>query len=466
MAAIALNTDVMPLLGAALGDALGSGVEGGQALGRAIAEDAGAVGRRFWPYSPFGFAPGEVTDDTQMALTCLAALRADRPDTSTTEGRLAYVERVGAAYRAWLRSGPPDVGVATRTALLQKSPAGGWEAWAGTDSAGNGSLMRATAPFCAGYRGARLIAAAALDSALTHPDPRCVAACIWYSSTLEAATRIGDPTRVAVAMRSALDVLRAVSIEGLLERLASSAPSAWKAFTSRWSGARDEVTEVVESALAGEHIDCIATPWPSWPTGFVIDTLQQATWAALQGDTADEALRLAVLHGGRDADTIAAIAGGLVGARFGVRALGHWSPHLLGRVTLGHGVPGVAQGPLFEALHVLFGGDDRGSLDWESLAYTIDGYAMWGSFEGCSEVALRVSRALEAGARPVEFTTDDLRTALFFSARAQRHAGHPGGGALEDGIVHAIVAREGIDWVRAEIRRARSASPLGSQSAP
>ena len=343
-----LGRDVMPILGAALGDALGSGVEGGQALGRAIAEDRDGVGRRFWSYSPFGFKPGEVTDDTQMTLAAVQALRAGRPDLTTEAGRNAYAERVGAAYRGWLRSGPPDVGAATRAALLDPSILGGFRSWAGGDSAGNGSLMRATAPFTAGYRGAELLAAAVVDSAITHPDPRCVAACLWYSATLEAAADANDPARIADMMRRGLAVLRdpRVDIEALLGSLASGEPKAWAAFRSRWSEARAEVARSIEAALAGEHIDCLTSPWTKWPTGFVMDSLRQAAWAALQGHTADEPIRLAVLHGGRDADTIGAIAGGLLGARFGERALEHWSLDLLAQVHLEHAPPGVPSGTI------------------------------------------------------------------------------------------------------------------------
>jgi len=335
------DPDTMPLLGAALGDALGSGVEGGKALARAIREDADGIGRRFWPYSPFGFAPGEVTDDTQMALTAILALRRGRPEVTAEHGRRAYVKRLGDAYRTWYASAPPDVGSATGAALRLDSVGGGWRSWAGGDSAGNGSLMRATAAFTAGYRGEALMIAAALDGVVTHPDPRCVAACVWYSATLEAARAADDATKLPEAMRSGLSTLRQADVGTWLEGSAASEAKAWKAWEARWPAARGEVVRAIEEALAGVHVDCLAQPWSEWPTGFVMDSLRQAAWAALQGSTADEPIRLAVLHGGRDADTIGAIAGGLVGARFGTRALDQWPAGLLEQLELGHPVPGA-----------------------------------------------------------------------------------------------------------------------------
>jgi ADP-ribosylglycohydrolase len=116
-------------------------------LARALQEDEDGVGRRFFPFSPFRFRPGELTDDTQMAWAASCELRAELPDLTQTEGRLAYLRRVGSAYRDWYRSAPPDVGGATSDSLRIDSIDGGWQSWAGGEAAGNGSLMRATAPY-------------------------------------------------------------------------------------------------------------------------------------------------------------------------------------------------------------------------------------------------------------------------------------------------------------------------------
>lgn len=336
MEKVNLEADRIPLLGAAMGDALGAGVEGGRALSIAIEEDVEGVGRRFFPYSPFEFGPGELTDDTQMAWAALCELRRGLPDVRVASGRREYAERVGLAYRAWYQSGPPDVGNATGGALRWETVDGGWQSWAGGTSAGNGSLMRATAPFTAGYRGDALLIAAALDSSLTHPDPRCVASCVWYSATLQSARRVDDSERMPDAMADGLAALESAPIEAWLEESAGSNRHAWQAFLSRWPAERAAVGEVVRAALRGDHVDCLRTPVAGWPTGFVLSTLGQAAWAAVQEGDAAATLRLAVLHGGRDADSIGAVAGGLVGARFGSRALEEWNPGLLRALRLGH----------------------------------------------------------------------------------------------------------------------------------
>ncbi|MBI2373932.1 MAG: ADP-ribosylglycohydrolase family protein [Deltaproteobacteria bacterium] len=333
-----LSADCLPMLGAALGDALGAGVEGGRALQRGIDTDVESVGRRFLPYSPFGFKPGELTDDTQMAWAALSALRTGALPGVDGDGA-QYLERVGRAYRSWYASHPPDVGATTAASLRRPGVAGGFERSA-SRSAGNGSLMRATAPYVAGYRAEALLRAAALDSALTHADSRCVASCVWYAATIEAAAKLDEPTRFRDAIELGLEALQKADVVGWLEPLGRSAPS-WAMFCAVWPTACEEVAHVVRAAAEGHHVNCLETPWQRWPTGFVLDSLGQAVWAAVHSDRADEGLRLAVLHGGRDADTIGAIAGGLLGARFGPRALTHWDPELVGQLRLGHHWAGV-----------------------------------------------------------------------------------------------------------------------------
>ncbi len=337
---MSLSTPMLPVLGAALGDALGAGVEGGRALARAMSEDPDGVGRRFWSYSPYGFAPGELTDDTQMTWACLCAC-SEVP--SLDEGGRSYAEAIGRAYRSWYESGPPDVGGTTAAALGRDGAAAGFEIWTGSE-AGNGSLMRASANLAAGYRGAELLHAAALDSALTHADPRCVAACVWYAHALERALVLGNPVRMTAVAEDALQALETAPVLEWVEPLARTGErgdATWQEFERSWPGRRDEVTNVVLASLRGDHVDCRLQPWTEWPTGYVLDSLGQAVWVAVHAPSADEGLRLSVVHGGRDADTIAAIAGGLLGARFGRAALEQWDHDLLSKLRLGHQWPGI-----------------------------------------------------------------------------------------------------------------------------
>lgn len=101
--------------------------------------------------------PGEVTDDTQMAV-CLhrALVRAD--------GWNADIARE--EYLQWLATDPPDVGETVKAGL---------EGHPIHDSQGNGALMRAMplALRAARHPGFDWETAAREDAALTHPHPVC-----------------------------------------------------------------------------------------------------------------------------------------------------------------------------------------------------------------------------------------------------------------------------------------------------
>ena len=117
--------------------------------------------------------PGEVTDDTQMAV-CLhrALLRADGWDADAA--REEYVR--------WLATDPPDVGETVK-AGLEGRPI--------RESQGNGALMRAMplALWAACHPGFDWESAAREDAALTHPHPVCTDSNALYVYALLQALR-------------------------------------------------------------------------------------------------------------------------------------------------------------------------------------------------------------------------------------------------------------------------------------
>ena len=89
-------------------------------------------------------------------------------------------------------------------------------------------------------------------------------------------------------------------------------------------------------------------------------------------------------------------------------------------------------------------GDDADELALIEFAHTFDGYARWGSFERCAEIANRRDHS----------SLDALRTCLFFEARRWRHFGEsPDAGAL-------AYWRELVAGIRAHLL-ARQAAPAG-----
>lgn len=232
----------------------------------------------------FDWPPGAATDDTDLTLAVLRPYLA--PDGFELTG-------VADAMLAWLDAGPRDVGGATRRGLeayrRSRDPR---RAGAGRDSAGNGSLMRCLPTgLIRGDASTRRRESAEI-SAITHDDHRCVAACVAYNDLVAA---LLDDTTPHDAVQAAID-----QADGT----------------------------VADALTAGREID-IATCAsdggnPFGHSGYVLHSLSLAVAALLDPRPLPDVLA-DIVHLGGDADTNAAIAGGLLGARDGTSALpGRW----------------------------------------------------------------------------------------------------------------------------------------------
>lgn len=274
------------LLGLACGDALGVTVEfqSRRQIRRAF---PGGL-REIQGGGPFGFAPGEWSDDTAMALAVAGGI-ADLPADP--------VDAVGMRFMAWYDGHPPDVGNTVRLALESYRRTGSWEAASavvvaelGDRAAGNGALMR-TLPTALAYGPST--EEAVRIARMTHPHPESDAAVVAYHTAVHAL--------LEGASRS----------EAVLAGAAAGGPLA-----ERLAGVRDLAEEEVRS------------------TGYVVDTLEAAFWAFLQTDSLEGCVVTAV-NLGDDTDTVGAVAGGLAGAHYGVLAVPRrWSAALRRRAEL------------------------------------------------------------------------------------------------------------------------------------
>lgn len=290
------------LVATAAGDALGAGYEFGPPLPDGAPVDMIGGG-------PFGFEPGEWTDDTSMAVAIAeaAATGADLRE-ATTRGAVL------ARWQEWAASAK-DVGRQTRRVL--RAAARG-DASAAAEAArslhratgrtgGNGALMR-TAPVSLAYLDdpEGLVAAATGLSAMTHFDPESGEACVIWCLAIRHAVLTGD-----------LDVRHGITA------LPGPRRSVW--------------SERIDVAEASHP-----TAFPN--NGWVVAALQ-AAWCAIATSPGmhDDRARPAHLRnsleravrGGYDTDTVAAIAGGLLGAAHGAGAVpAMWTAAL-------HGWPGL-----------------------------------------------------------------------------------------------------------------------------
>ena len=314
------------LLGLAAGDALGAGYEF-QSAPLGPDGEAEMIGGGLG-----GFAPGEWTDDTSMAV-CIAEV--------TATGGEVDLDAIGERFLDWYRQGPKDVGVSTSAVLRQAQR--GAELRAAADAyfdrhpkgaAGNGSLMR-TAPVALATLDQPLDATAGLArqvSHLTHGDPLAADACVLW----------------CIAIRIAIDEQR---FDGLAEGLPLVPPER----RDRWATWIEEARTKPPATFA--------------PNGFVVPALQAAYAAIVQTPAPDDgpgclhlqdALHKAVRIG-HDTDTVAAIAGSLLGARWGGSAIPFGWRRML------HGWPGYRAGDLMR-LAVLTATDGRGDgIGWPGV---------------------------------------------------------------------------------------------------
>jgi ADP-ribosylglycohydrolase len=296
------------LLGTAAGDALGAGYEFGPPRGPEL--EVAMVGG-----GAFGWEPGEWTDDTSMAIA-IAEVAAAGADLRQEEALDAIARR----WHEWSQHAK-DVGVQTRSVLSRAGRRGISAQTARAESAalhkltsrtaGNGSLMR-TAPVALAYLDdeAALVEAARAISELTHHDPEAGDACVLWCLAIRHAILTG-----VLDMRIGLQHIDAERQELWASRLDVAEASQPADFTNNgW---------VVE-ALQGAWSAIVTTPIPQDDpaTGiFRADHLRLALDAAVRG--------------GNDTDTVAAIAGGLLGAAYGASAVpAEWRRIL-------HGWPGL-----------------------------------------------------------------------------------------------------------------------------
>lgn len=301
------------LLAGACGDALGVPYEFARPPGPG--ELAEMKGGGLGP-----FAPGEWSDDTAMA-GCVARVAARGLDLASAEA----LDAIGDGFLAWYADGPPDVGIQTSHVLgearriVTQDPSGSAGAVLTSaaaryaerhaHSAGNGALMR-TGPVALAHLGDRegCARAARAVASLTHADPLAGDACVLWSEAI----------RVAV-MEGRFDV------SGGLDLLPDDGRRGqWR----DWLGEVRAEAESPSDSVPGRTFV---------PNGFTVTALQAALVAVLATPVPDErstpgadasyaclhlqhALHAAVRIGD-DTDTVAAIAGALLGARWGASAV-------------------------------------------------------------------------------------------------------------------------------------------------
>ncbi|QID19520.1 ADP-ribosyl-[dinitrogen reductase] hydrolase [Nitrogeniibacter mangrovi] len=252
-------------LGLAIGDALGATVE--FMTPREIQARHG-VHKELTGGGWLRLKPGQVTDDTTMSLALGAAILEH-------DGRVVP-DACARAFDAWMRAKPVDIGNTVRRNLVTWRRTGDPQAPASEHDAGNGAAMRVLPVALAtlGRPREAIAAASRAQAHVTHHNALSDAAC---------------------------ECLIALVHAGLRDR-----PQAGQAAIARLLATQPVFTP------PARRVDN--------PSGYVVHTLQ-AVLQALAAHADAESVLLDVVNRGGDADTTGAIAGMVVGARHGAKAL-------------------------------------------------------------------------------------------------------------------------------------------------
>jgi ADP-ribosyl-[dinitrogen reductase] hydrolase len=277
------------LLGLAVGDALGAPLEFDNPE-KASANVAS--GLEMTGGGPFGWMPGEWTDDTALAL-CLA-------EGLVAGGLPPDFNEIAQRYGAWADSGPKDIGATTAAALRginssddARSNARAYAERTGK-SAGNGALMRVAPLALTPLPLPELVEAAREDARLTHWDDSAADASATFCLALRALIDGDDPFAAAEAVTQSAKIAEAVEIGRVSDRNAAAVLAGGPEFGTCWAALAAALT---------------ALDFEDYESGI--------NWT---------------ISLGKDTDTNAAIAGALLGCRGGMKQIPrHWLDPLLER---------------------------------------------------------------------------------------------------------------------------------------
>ena len=286
------------LIGLAVGDALGAPLEAASAREARVTVEHGLE-----MSGGAGWAPGEWTDDTAMAIALAESIAAHG---------LLDEDDVAARYIEWANGEAKGIGATTRSALTAavgaddaRSRARALYEQTGM-TAGNGTVMRAAPIALACSSSAETTRAARQDASLTHADPAAGAASAALCAAIQAIFIGDDPLDAAAA-----------EVNGHPQ------------LTHALRSAREDNEPALAALAAGPEA---ATCWTTLAVGlFALET----------ADSYAHGVLWAIGLGG-DTDTNAAVAGALLGCRHGRASVpGEWLEPLWERERIERAAQGL-----------------------------------------------------------------------------------------------------------------------------
>lgn len=285
------------IVGAAVGDALGATVDD---MPRDEVKEKFGIHRELVGGGRFHSEPGSVGDDTQLSLVVARSL-AEHNETDAIDIARRMLEHMASSASG------KGLGPTTKAVLGILKPksrdvfAPARKVWdqKGGDVAGSGCIAR-TAPVGLLRRlmPRELVEDTIIVSRLTHFDQRCTDSCIAFNFGISYLSSGKDPSKLLFKTWRFLADSR--ETPEYRESVGEEMPS-------------QDMVKYLKAVNDVAYDDL-------QPNGLAIETTQAAYWLTLNAIDFEEGLVRAVNLGG-DASTLGAVAGALLGARFGVQAI-------------------------------------------------------------------------------------------------------------------------------------------------
>lgn len=298
------------LVGSAVGDSLGAGYEFGPCLAPGSPVEMRGQG---------AFAPGEWTDDTAQMVAVASAIAAGC-DLTKDDGQEAVAQNLLDWYYSPARE--KDIGIHTREVMHQVATVSGpgladrfremarrKEDRQPNSSGGNGALMRTT-PIALAYLNdpQGLVSAARQTALLTHNDDASANACAVWCLAIREAILTDEVTSLESFAEQVRESL-AINLPEEADRWITTLDAAFGQDPREYRVGNGYSVTALEAAWAA----ITSTPIPALPGGHFADAIVEA------------------VRGGGDTDTVACIAGGLLGAMWGVSAIpADWQRRIFG----------------------------------------------------------------------------------------------------------------------------------------
>lgn len=252
------------------------------------------IKNRFEQLEDWRWQPGDWTDDTDLMICILDSLLANKQ---------INLRDIAIRFQDWAMTDGFGIGgtmsrVINDPEFLENSHDVALQFWESRERqvAANGAVMRTSILGIWQYQDPQKVRFNAEQVCkLTHADPRCIASCIAVCLT------------ISQLLQGAVDIDKLIGT--LVPQVKPFHPEVEEYFI-----------KAKESSLALLHLDEGLNSGEQVKLGYTLKTLGAAFWSLLHAQTFREGI-LSVIHEGGDADTNAAVAGALLGARFGYNSI-------------------------------------------------------------------------------------------------------------------------------------------------